>query len=329
MALEKLINQAIADFDDIKAAIEEKGVNVPKGTDTKEYGGLIRNIPQVGGAGYTEGYNDGYDAGYSAGYDTGYLRGHSEGYSEGEDKGYEVGRDQGYADGYSAGYDTGYSAGYAEGYAKGVNEGKQAERDAFWDMYQMNGTRVDYQKAFNSFTDEMFKPKYDFAPTTASQMFMDSKVTNLKQLLEDAGVALDTSKAKAVMQMFQCRTVTHIPVLNFTSATNVASIFSEARSLVYVEKMIVNEKCNFPTTFAGAEALAEIRFEGVIASDINFQWSPLSVESMKSIISCLSTSASGKTITFNGNCWAALETSGVSPTGGTWVDYVNDLGWIT
>ncbi len=46
--LEENINQAIADFDDIEAAIVEQGVEVPSGTDTSEYGNLIRSIP-VGG----------------------------------------------------------------------------------------------------------------------------------------------------------------------------------------------------------------------------------------------------------------------------------------
>ena len=49
--LEENIAQAISDFDDIEAAIEEKGVNVPSGTDTSQYGNLIRSIPQGGGVG--------------------------------------------------------------------------------------------------------------------------------------------------------------------------------------------------------------------------------------------------------------------------------------
>lgn len=43
--LEENIKQAISDFDDIEAAIEEQGVEVPNGTDTSEYGDLIRSIP--------------------------------------------------------------------------------------------------------------------------------------------------------------------------------------------------------------------------------------------------------------------------------------------
>jgi hypothetical protein len=47
--LENTINQAISDLDNIKAAIEEKGVPVPYDTDTSEYGKMIRTIPQKGG----------------------------------------------------------------------------------------------------------------------------------------------------------------------------------------------------------------------------------------------------------------------------------------
>lgn len=47
--LEENINQAIADFDDIEAAITEKGVEVPEGTGTSQYGNLIRSISGGGG----------------------------------------------------------------------------------------------------------------------------------------------------------------------------------------------------------------------------------------------------------------------------------------
>ena len=39
--LEENITQAIADFDDIEAAIKAQGVEVPVGTDTSEYGDFL------------------------------------------------------------------------------------------------------------------------------------------------------------------------------------------------------------------------------------------------------------------------------------------------
>lgn len=42
--LKQNIEQAIADFDDIKAALEESGVSVPFDTDTSTYGDKIRGL---------------------------------------------------------------------------------------------------------------------------------------------------------------------------------------------------------------------------------------------------------------------------------------------
>lgn len=41
-SLKENIAQAIADFDDVKAALEESGVEVPYDTNTSEYGNLVR-----------------------------------------------------------------------------------------------------------------------------------------------------------------------------------------------------------------------------------------------------------------------------------------------
>lgn len=45
--LEKYVNQAISDFDTIKEAIKRKGIEVPYGTDTREYGALIDAIESM------------------------------------------------------------------------------------------------------------------------------------------------------------------------------------------------------------------------------------------------------------------------------------------
>ena len=42
------IHQAISDFDSIKLAIEECGVNVPYGTDTSDYGDLVKEVKEKG-----------------------------------------------------------------------------------------------------------------------------------------------------------------------------------------------------------------------------------------------------------------------------------------
>lgn len=47
--LEQTINQAIADFDSIKEVMEQNGVSVPYGTDTKDYAGLLNSILENSG----------------------------------------------------------------------------------------------------------------------------------------------------------------------------------------------------------------------------------------------------------------------------------------
>ena len=203
--------------------------------------------------------------------------------------------DQGYQDGHTEGFEHGQKMGLTEGEA----QGRKAERDAFWEMLQEGGNRTDYQHAFRQvFTDATFVPKYNITPTNANQMFVNCKITNLKALLEAAGVVLDTSQARFITQMFQNSTITHIPVIDCTASSQVSAVFSDMVNLVYIEKLIVAEKHTFPNTFSSDKELAEIRIEGTIASDISFQWSPLSRASIESIVGCLSDSVSGKIASF-------------------------------
>lgn len=56
----------------------------------------------------------------------------------------------------------------AENVQKVYEAGKKAEYDAFWDTFQQNGNRKNYQNAFGScFTPEIFKPKYAIVPKRA------------------------------------------------------------------------------------------------------------------------------------------------------------------
>lgn len=201
---------------------------------------------------------------------------------------------------YDAGFAAGQNAG-GGGYDEGYEAGKKAEYDRYWDMLQQNGTRIDYQQAFRLvYTDALFKPKYDIAPDNAQAMFAGSKITNLKQLLEDADVVLDFSKARYLTSLFDSSAVTHVPTIDCSNvfATAMSNIFLNAKAVAYIEKMIVKEETKFVNAFTNASSLVDIRFEGTIGEDISFHWSPLSKESIESVVSHLSDAASGKTATF-------------------------------
>ena len=220
--------------------------------------------------------------------------------------------------------------------------GSQSAYDVFWDSFQNNGALASYQYTFcgGAWNDKTFYPKYDIKlglGYSGTNAFWSCAVSNIAERLEELGLVLDTTLCGYWSSMFQNVKSTRLPELNCThamdySTSSFQNVFLNS-TIETIDKMIVPENLLYKNnTFQGCSNLKNIIFEGVIAETINFQWSPLTVDSMKSIISCLkdfsgTTNANTKTITFSEACWAELEASGSSPAGGTWEDYVTSLGW--
>ena len=183
------------------------------------------------------------------------------------------------------------------------NEGKlAAERERF-EVLQKGGKATDYREMFAgaSWTDETFKPIYDIKPTNAARMFPFSRITNLKELLEKQGVTLDLSNITSgqVTQMFANCRITDVGILNVSNANEVNYLFQDASYLVNVEKVILSGSGTqtFTQSF-GARNLVEIRFEGVFGKSADFKLcKSLSADSLNSIITHLSDTATGQTIT--------------------------------
>lgn len=192
-------------------------------------------------------------------------------------------------------------------YDAGFADGRVAEYNAFWDAYQESGARRAYMYAFGGgcWTDAVYNPKYPIIATgNANSMFSYTNITDTK-------VDIDISGGSA----------------------NRSSIFLGANKLETVRKLIVSEIYAFASCFSNCTKLKNLTIEGAIGRSANFQWCPLSVDSMKSVISCLvdysgTDSEGAYTLTFNSDCWAALENDSVSPNGGAWKEYVRyALGW--
>jgi hypothetical protein len=145
---------------------------------------------------------------------------------------------------------------------KGKAEGVQSEYDRFWDEFQNNGTRVNYASGFSGvcWNNNVYNPKYPIIVTNiATNMFQNSTmITSTK-----VPITIDTASAISV----------------FNGATRLATI-------PYIK---VTDKVIFSSWFTSCSALKNITFteDSVIASSISFQYSPLTVASMKSVISCL------------------------------------------
>lgn len=213
-------------------------------------------------------------------------------------------------------YNAGYEKGKAEGgdteaaYEQGVADGKQAEYDAFWDVYQLNGTRINYQYAFGNslWKNETFRPKYNIvlgSGYSGTNMFHSCTVTDLTAALEKQGVILDTSNNGVFTSMFQKANCKRIPPINLSRSHEYGSSLSYlfANSTVEtIDKLIVTENTTFSSTsFQGCASLISVTFEGIIGKNgLNLQWSTnLSRDSIINVVMHLSDDTSGLSVTLS------------------------------
>ena len=208
-----------------------------------------------------------------------------------------------------------YEAGKASG-------GGDSYYDAFWDTFQWNGNRKNYDYAFGGlgWRKDNFKPKYDIVPTSAVHMFAYAKsdattITEdemilMKEVEEERGIVFDFSQAASLGATFRTSLFKELNVIDLKSATDLAYVFSETTpknaqlthriGLQRIERLICYDTNTFQgTSFSGNCILSYIGFEGVIASDINLRFLPLISESIQKLIGCLSDTATGKTVTLN------------------------------
>ena len=198
-----------------------------------------------------------------------------------------------------ADYDTGFEA------------GKQAEYDAFWDNYQENGERDNYQYAFagRGWNSDIFKPKYDICPTTLNTGFYyfahKEKIENavdFVEIFDNRGLIFDTSNCTNFMSGFMWARIKRLGVIDVRKDTQKLSNTFSYGQIQTIERLIVNENTQYSNnTFQNQATLQNITFEGVIGTNnLNLQWSKkLSKASIENVISCLSATTSGLTVTFS------------------------------
>ena len=222
----------------------------------------------------------------------------------------------------------------AENQQKVYDAGKQAEYDRFWDGIQSKGSRTDYYQGFRCWNADSFRPKYDMLPQNAGSMFAYTKMQfSLIEELEQAGVVLDTGSATDISGIFWDTQFTETPLIIANGCKNINHIFYQSRKLRKASLYVDEKAASATGTFQNCELLEDFTVDGTIACTVNFQWSPLSPASMKSIILHLKNftdtgSDYSTTLTFSEDCWTALETDSTAPDGGYWRTYVyNVLSW--
>lgn len=230
------------------------------------------------------------------------------------------------------------TADYASKVTEVYEAGKQSQYDAFWDAFQVNGTRVNYERAFaNGWDEKSFDPKYSMKPTAAAYMFSNNVAqVDLRELLNRRGITLDFSGiGNNIGYAFSSCKLTALPAIDLTSITagdyRTAGIFGWTNNLHTIDKIIIKDDGSTPFNawFDAASALVEVRFEGVIGqSGLRFsQSTKLSKASITDVMEHLSTTTSGLTVTFSTTAVnTAFETADGAADGSTseaWLALVN------
>lgn len=236
--------------------------------------------------------------------------------------------------------------------ANGVNEVYTQSRGAFAreriDAKSSNSdavNRLDYEFAFS---DESWLPSGVIGARCMNGIFFYSKITDLEKAFQNCGATLrfDLSPGGVAERTFFCSDVTVIPEI-CVKMSDFDEAFYGCKNLHTIRKII----CGYGSTtwnhsFLACSSLKNIVFEGFIARNMNFKDSPLTVASMKSIITHLENYAGTNyektyTLTLKSSCKTALEAAeftdedkrllaenGIVFTDETtWITVIDDLKW--
>ena len=189
--------------------------------------------------------------------------------------------DGGYDRGYAKGEADGYEKGHTEGLTEGVEQGEKAEYDCFWDAFQQNGERTNYDGAFSCFTDDIYKPKYPLRAIIADRMYKDTAITGR--------VDVDLSNCNAILNMFTRAQVSEIGVLDWSLVSTANYVIERCPNLTKIEKIIVSRNITLTGgTFSAVPLLTRVIFEGELANAWDARnLNAIDAESVQSIIDCL------------------------------------------
>lgn len=197
----------------------------------------------------------------------------------------------------------------ADNEQKVFDAGKQAEYDAFWDSYQLDGLSRSHVGRFagSGWNDITFKPKYDLimAYNGMVRTFSYSHIEDLRGILEKQGVVLDTSAGGNMTNMCEQSWITRFPILDISKQNSGYAIFVACSRLKSIQKLKVKDDGTTPigsNMFQGCTELEDIEeIEGVIGvNGFDVHWSTkLSKASHVNIINALSATTTGLTVTFS------------------------------
>ena len=192
-------------------------------------------------------------------------------------------------------------------YANKVDDVYEAGKDSFWNAIQNGGTRIDYGSAFKNWGDmEYIRPKYKVVPTQATALSATFEYNKSVKKIEAKYFDFSkkekgTSNNTGYYYTFNgCSNLEEIEDIGMIPQYSYTNTFAYCIKLHTIAKMGVDENTGFNDyVFNKCESLENITIEGTIGKNgFDIHWSTkLTADSLKNIITALSTSATGLSIT--------------------------------
>lgn len=318
--LETAVAQNASDWEDVKAAIAEKGIEVTEGTPTSACGDLIREF---------NGVNTSYDTVTSNTMREG-ITAHDASGNEivGEIPDYdgskivEITSPEGATLNTAGRYcendievipklqvKTAMESGVVtadKGYAglKSVDTtpvfeaGKKNEYDAFWNSWPSSIGQITVALYAGDYWNNVtFKPPTNLvANENINYAFYSSKISgDLREIAKENNITISFDSVVMLQSTFSYSLFTFLPPI---PVTYVYESFLCAKKLIGIEKLIVHEGTMFVRSFVQCTSLEYLTIEGTIGQNgFNISWSPLNKASLTSIVNALSDTTTGLTVT--------------------------------
>lgn len=221
--------------------------------------------------------------------------------------------------------------------ASGVNEVHKAGKDEkevdVARRFTGDGTRKNYNNAFYNADFEGYT--FNIAPTSTQFLFTYYKGEKIPNGIDCSN--MNTTVYANTASICAYSKLKEFPDINIPATRYWEAAFRDCEQLEKIELIRSAEGAGatFNIAFYRCYALKNITFEGVISVDINFAQSPLSVESIISILTHLkdyssdATNAGKYTLTLKDSCKTLMTEQGeIEEFGGKTYDaYIADIGW--
>ncbi|MBQ4091538.1 MAG: hypothetical protein IJC64_04410 [Clostridia bacterium] len=218
---------------------------------------------------------------------------------------------------------------FQSGVSRGIQQARKVADNEFWNGFTDNGSRTTYARAFSYWGSEYLRPAKKIIFTQAdSGMNTFSFNTKLKRV--ESAYFDFSQKARGTgtqsgyyFTFYNCKALEEIEDIGMQPDFTYNNAFANCVRLHTIAKMRADEDTAFTNAFDFCNALQNVTFEGVIGQNLNVRWSTkLSKDSISNIVSCLSDTASGKTLSLSktavNNAFTDAEWTALADTKKNW-----------